>query len=68
MKVEIPNDHLMAGAKAVMKASVILRPVIYSLEVIKSLESAAKERLPCNQVALAVCDFIVRLLLGSQGL
>lgn len=68
MKIEIHNNHLMAEAMAVMKASVILRPVIHSLELIKSLELATKERLPCNQVALAVCDFIVRLLLGSQGL
>lgn len=58
----------MAESRAVMKASVILRPAIYSLELIKLLELAMKERLPCNQVALAVCDFIVRLLLASQGL
>lgn len=68
MKVEILNNHLTAVAKAVMKASVILRRMIYSLELIKSLELATKERLPCNQVALAVCDCIVWPLLGSQGL
>jgi len=68
MKVEIHNNHLMAEAKAVMKASVILRSVIYSLGLIKLLELATEERLPCNQVTLTVRDFIVRLLLGFQGL
>lgn len=67
MKVEIPNNHLMAEAKVVMKASVILRPEIYSQELTKSLELAMKESLSCHQVALPVCDFILRLFLHSQG-
>lgn len=68
MKVEVHNNHLMAEAKMVMKASVILRSVIYSQELTKSLELAVKERLSCHQVALPVCDFILRLLLHCQGL
>lgn len=68
MKIEIHNNHLMAEAKVVMEASVILRPEINSLELINSPELARKEKLPCDPVALASCDFIVRLLLHSQGL
>lgn len=67
MKVEIHNDHLMAEAKVVMKASVILRPVIYSQELTKSLELAVKESLSCHQVAVPGYGFIIRLLLHSQG-
>lgn len=67
MKVEIHDNHLMAEAKVVMKASVILRPVIYSQELTKSLELAVKESLSCHQVVLPVCNFILRLLLHSSG-